>query len=123
VGFLLFAAIMMVIVGLFHFFAGLVAVIENDFLVIDGAYAYEVDVTVWGIVHMIGGLIVVAAGALLLSGKTWALILALVMATISAIGAFLSIPNDEAWALVILALDIGVIWAITTQLKRGPEPA
>jgi hypothetical protein len=115
-GFLLFAAVVMVIVGLFHFFAGLAAVISNDFLVVEGDYAYEVDVTAWGIGHMILGVVVTVAGGLLLSERTWALIVALVMASISAITGFLSIPNNSAWAIVIVALDIGVIWAVTATL-------
>jgi hypothetical protein len=121
VGFLLFASIIMVIVGLFHFFAGLAAVIEDEFLVIEGDYAYEVDVTLWGFAHIILGLLVAAAGALLIAGKTWALIVALVLTCISMVGSFLSIPNNAAWSLMIIGLDVGIIWAITTQLRLEPE--
>jgi hypothetical protein len=123
-GFLLFAAVVMVIVGLFHFFAGLAAVISNDFLIVDGDYAYEVDVTAWGIAHMILGGVITVAGALLLSERTWALIVALILASISAVSGFLSIPNNSAWAILIVALDIGVIWAITTTLaSKRKSPA
>jgi hypothetical protein len=118
VGFLLFASVLMVVIGLFHFFAGLAAVISGDFLVVEDDYAYEIDVTVWGIAHMILGLLIAAAGALLVSGKTWPLIVALVLATISAVGGFLSIPNNSAWAILIIALDIGVIWAVTRELAN-----
>jgi hypothetical protein len=116
VGFLLFAAVLMVVIGLFHFFAGFAAVISGDFLVVDGDYAYEVDVTLWGIAHMILGVVITAAGGLLLAEKTWALVVALILASISAIGSFLSIPNNSDWAILIIALDIGVIWAVTTTL-------
>jgi hypothetical protein len=48
VGFILFAAIMMIMAGCFQAFAGLVALFENEFYVATRNYLFEFDATTWG---------------------------------------------------------------------------
>jgi hypothetical protein len=114
-GFILFASIMMIIVGLFHAFFGLAYLFSGEFLVVEDGYTYAVDTTVWGIVHFILGSLVLAAGCLLFSGKRWAMIVGIVFAAVSVLTSFLSIPYHPAWSLVIIALSIGTIWALATH--------
>ena len=114
-GFILFAAIMMLLSGLFQALAGLVAIFENEFYVATRNYLFEFDATSWGWVHLRLGLVVAFAGYGLLSGKTWARVVALTLAVLSAIANFLFIPYYPFWALLIIALDIFVIWAIAAH--------
>ena len=72
VGFILFAAIMMIMVGVFQAFQGLVAIFENEFYVATRNYLFQFDATTWGWIHLLVGLIVAFAGWGLLSGRTWA---------------------------------------------------
>ena len=69
VGFMLFAAIMMILVGCFQFLAGLVAIFENEFYVATRNYIFQFDATTWGWVHLLIGLIVAFAGWGVLSGS------------------------------------------------------
>ena len=115
VGFILFAAIMMIMVGVFQAIAGLVAIFENEFYVATRNYLFKFDATTWGWIHLIVGLIVVFAGWGLLSGRTWARVVGNTLAVLSAIANFLFIPYYPFWALTIITLDVFVIWALAAH--------
>jgi hypothetical protein len=122
VGFILFAAIMMIMVGVFQALQGLIAIFENEFYVATRNYLFQFDATSWGWIHLILGLIVAFAGWGLLSGRTWARLLAITLAVLSAIANFLFIPYYPFWALLLITLDIFVIWAITAHGGDMREP-
>jgi hypothetical protein len=122
VGFILFAAIMMIMVGVFQALQGLIAIFENEFYVATRNYLFQFDATSWGWIHLILGLIVAFAGWGLLSGRTWARVVALTLAVLSAIANFLFIPYYPFWALLLITLDIFVIWAITAHGGDMREP-
>ena len=72
VGFILFAAIMMIMVGVFQALQGLIGIFENEFYVATRNYLFQFDATTWGWIHLLVGLLVAFAGWGLLSGRTWA---------------------------------------------------
>jgi hypothetical protein len=115
VGFILFAAIMMIMSGVFQALQGLVAIFENEFYVATRNYTFQFDATTWGWIHLLLGLLVAFAGYGLLSGKTWARLLAITLAALSATANFLFIPYYPFWALLLITLNIFVIWAITAH--------
>jgi hypothetical protein len=115
VGFILFAAIMLIMAGIFQFFAGLVALFDNEFYVATRNYIFQFDATSWGWIHLIGGVIVALAGFGLLAGQTWARVLGIFLALLSAIVNFAFIPYYPFWALTIIAVDIFVIWALAAH--------
>jgi hypothetical protein len=115
VGFILFAAIMMVMVGVFQALQGLVAIFENEFYVATRNYLFQFDATTWGWIHLILGAVVAFAGWGLLSGKTWARVVAITLAVLSAIANFLWLPYYPFWSIVIITLDVFVIWAIAAH--------
>jgi hypothetical protein len=55
------------------------------------------------------------AGWGLLSGRTWARMVAITLAVLSAIANFLFIPYYPFWSLLIIAVDVFVIWAIAAH--------
>jgi hypothetical protein len=122
VGFILFAAIMMIMVGVFQAFQGLVAIFENEFYVATRNYVFQFDATTWGWIHLILGVIVAFAGWGLLSGRTWARVVAITAAVLSAIANFLWLPYYPFWALLIITLDIFVIWALAAHGGELREP-
>jgi hypothetical protein len=114
IGLTLFATVMLVLLGTFHFINGLAAVIDDTFYVVRPNFALKLDVTAWGWLHMLGGIIVIVAGIWLLTGSLLARIVALAVAALSAIGNFYSIPYYPVWSILMIALDIAVIWGITS---------
>jgi hypothetical protein len=116
VGWIMFAAFMMVMLGCFHAIQGLVAIFDDQkFAVTDSGLLVSVDYTAWGWVHLIGGIIVVLAGASLLAGRMWARIVGVLMALVSAIVNIAFLPAYPVWSTIMIALDILIIWAITVH--------
>ena len=115
VGFIMFAAIMMIMVGVFQALQGIIAIFENEFYVATRNYLFQFDATTWGWIHLLLGLLVAFAGYGLLSGKTWARLLAITLAALSATANFLFVPYYPFWSLLLVTLNILVIWAITAH--------
>jgi hypothetical protein len=115
VGFILFAAIMMIMAGVFQAISGLVGIFENEFYVATRNYLFQFDATTWGWIHLVLGLLVAFAGWGLLSGRTWARVVGITVALVSATANFLFIPYYPVWSLLIITLDIFVIWAIAAH--------
>jgi hypothetical protein len=111
----LFAALLMIMVGVFQALQGLIAIFENEFYVATRNYLFQFDATTWGWIHLVVGLIVAFAGWGLLSGRTWARVVGITVALVSATANFLFIPYYPFWALTIITLDIFVIWAIAAH--------
>ena len=122
VGFILFAAIMMIMVGVFQALQGIIAIFENEFYVATRNYTFQFDATTWGWIHLLVGLLVAFAGWGLLSGRTWARVVALTLAVLSAITNFLFIPYYPFWALLLITLDIFVIWAVAAHGGELRDP-
>jgi hypothetical protein len=115
VGFILFAAIMMIMSGFFQALAGLVALFENEFYVATRNYLFQFDATSWGWIHLIVGLIVAFAGFAVMAGRTWGRVVGITLAVLSAVVNFAFIPYYPFWALTVIALDIFVIWALAAH--------
>jgi hypothetical protein len=112
-GGIVFAATMLVIIGIFHAIAGLVAIIDDDFYRVRSNYTFDLDATGWGWIHLILGIIIVVVGFALYARQEWAAITAVVLAGLSAVANFLFIPYYPVWSIVGIALDAWVIWALT----------
>jgi hypothetical protein len=108
-----FAACVLTITGIFQIISGLVAIFDDEFFVVAQNYTFELDTTVWGFMHLLLGILVTATGFGLFSRKAWAGVTAIMLASLSAVLNFFFIPFYPFWAIVVIALDIWVIWALT----------
>jgi hypothetical protein len=112
VGYTIFAATMMVVLGLFDAFQGLAAVIRKNYFVVTGDYVYKLNATTWGWIHLILGIVVVMAGVAVLRGAVWARVVGVIVAGVIAISNFLWLPYYPLWSIVIIATCGLVIWAL-----------
>jgi hypothetical protein len=124
VGWITFAGIMLIMVGVFHAIAGLAGIIENEFYSVVPAagteatgdvYFLQFDATTWGWIHLIGGLIVMFAGFGLFRGAVWARTVGVIVAVISAIVNFAWMPWYPVRSIAMIAIAITVIWALTAH--------
>ena len=116
VGWITFAAVMMIMLGCFHAIQGLVALFDDQkFLVVNDELIVTVDYTAWGWVHLIGGIIVALAGISLFAGRTWARVVAVIAAMLSAIVNIAFLSAYPIWSATMIALDILIIWAVTVH--------
>jgi hypothetical protein len=114
-GFTAFAGFLMVMIGAFHVIDGLTAIFKDEVFASVGDYTFKFDVTTWGWIHLIVGIIIVLAGFGLFAGAVWARIVGVIMAAVSAIGTFAYLPWSPVWAILIITLDVVVIWALTAH--------
>lgn len=115
IGWTMFASTMMLLIGFWHAIAGVVALFENEFYAVGQEYIFHFDVTTWGWVHLLLGIVIILAGLGLYRGAVWARTLGVIMAVISAIAAFAWVPYYPIWALMIAASAVFVIWALTAH--------
>ncbi|EME19454.1 hypothetical protein AS590_29380 [Prescottella equi] len=108
------AAVILVTVGIVQFFQGLAAVAENEVFVVGIDYVYQFDLTTWGWIHLVLGALVALVGLALFTGAAWARVSAVVICAISIIANFLWLPYYPWWSTLIIALNIVVIWAVST---------
>ena len=112
-GYAAFAGVILVMIGFFQAVAGLVAIIDDQFYVVGQEYIFQFDVTTWGWIHLIIGIVVLLSGFGIFSGNVAARTVGVFVAAISGVAAFMWLPWYPVWAIVIIALDVAVIWALT----------
>jgi hypothetical protein len=115
VGVTLFAAVLMMMAGTFHVIQGLVALLNDEFYIVGAEYVFQFDVTTWGWIHIIAGLVVGAAGFFLIQGAVWARTVGVAIACLSILANFAWLPYSPLWSLTIIAFDVFVIWALTAH--------
>jgi hypothetical protein len=112
-----FAGVLLAVVSVFQVLQG-IAAIANDTVFVRGlSYTWEFDVTAWGWIHLIIGILTAVVGVAVLRGVTWGWILGIVLTGLSALTNFVYLPHYPWWAITIIALDVLIIWALTNKLK------
>lgn len=122
VGLTMFASVMLIIVGMFQFFAGLAAIFNDELFVIGYEYIYKFDTTAWGWIHMLLGVVLFLAGLFLLQGAVWARTVAVILAGVSMVANFLWLPFQPWWSIIMIALNCFVIWAVTVHGRDITTP-
>ena len=118
VGWVVFAAVIVIVMGMFEAIEGLVAIFKDQYyLVPSTGLVVSVDYTVWGWVHLLLGLAAVAAGIALLQGRTWGRILVIGLAGLSAIVNLGFLSAYPVWSTIVIAFDVIVIFALTVHWK------
>ncbi|GAB2819299.1 hypothetical protein GCM10022221_16420 [Actinocorallia aurea] len=113
-GFVLFAAILMILNGVWGAIVGLAAIIKQEFFVVAPNYVYKFSTTGWGWIHLIIGLLLIALALALIAGQPWARWPVLALAVLQAIAQFFFLPYYPWWSALIIILDIIIIWALLT---------
>ena len=124
-GWVAFAGMMMIMLGVFHVVQGLVALFNDEyFLVGRSGLILSVDFTAWGWVHLCAGLVAVVAGFCVFAGQLWARIVGTVMALVSAVVNLGFLAAYPLWSVMMIALDVLVIMALTlhgSEIKAGRD--
>ncbi|WP_456824430.1 DUF7144 family membrane protein [Cellulomonas sp. P5_E12] len=115
VGLSVFAGTLMVLIGILHAIQGVVALVNDTFFVVGPEWTFQFDVTTWGWIHLLVGILVAFAGFFVFRGAIWARTVGVLLAAFSAIVNFTWLPYYPVWALVVIALDVFVIWALTVH--------
>ena len=116
-GWITFAGWVMVIIGTLDFFQGLIAVIRDQYYVLTPNQIIVFDVTTWGWITLIWGIVVVFAGLSLLAGAGWARWFAIVVGSLNFVEqlGFVGSSQYPLWALTSLGLTAVVLYALIVR--------
>jgi TRAP-type mannitol/chloroaromatic compound transport system permease small subunit len=111
-GWLTFSGSLLIVVGFFHLVAGLVALFKPSVFVATQNQLVVFDYNQWGWTHILFSVLLFATAAALFTGKLWARIVTISLATLSAIANFGFMTAYPLWSILIIALDILVIYGV-----------
>jgi hypothetical protein len=112
VGWIAFAAVMMMVVGFFNVIDGLAAVFSDQVFVKGSAGMVVFDLTAWGWWHTFLGVVLLAAGVGLFRGAFWANLTAIAVVVVNAISQAVFLPAYPVWSVLIITADALVLWAL-----------
>jgi len=112
VGLSLFAGMMMIITGLFNAMEGVVALARNEVYAVTPRYIFAFDLTTWGWIQVILGVVVLAAGVGVITGQLWGRVVGITIAVLIMLANFAFLPYYPIWSLLIITLNVFVIWAL-----------
>ena len=112
VGLSLFAGVMMILTGVLNAMEGVVALARNEVYAATPRYIFAFDLTTWGWIHIILGIVVLVAGVGVLTGQLWGRVVGITIALLTILGNFAFIPYYPVWSLLIIALSVFVVWAL-----------
>ncbi len=110
-GWLTFASMMLIIAGIANFIWGITAVARDGLLVNRFLFA---NLTFWGILFMVLGVFLVAAGFGVLRKAPWASLFGLVFCSLSIIFYLFAMWAYPAWSILIIAIDILIIYGLAS---------
>jgi hypothetical protein len=112
-GLVIFAGVMLVMLGGFQAMEGIVAIIRDEYyLVTRNGLVIDLDYTTWGWIHLCLGLLAAAAGVGIFAGQMWARVLGIVIAVLSALANMAFLAAYPIWATIMIAVDVLVIYAL-----------
>ena len=115
IGLTVFAGVMMIVLGVMQVIQGAVALFNDDFYVVGQEWVFEFDLTTWGWIHLLVGVLLAVAGFFVFQGALWARLVGIAVAAVSIVLNFMWLPYYPIWSLLIIALDVFVIWALTVH--------
>ncbi|WP_329199869.1 MULTISPECIES: DUF7144 family membrane protein [unclassified Streptomyces] len=114
-----FAAILLFIAGVLDVLRGIMAIVDDDVYVSTPNYLFKFDLTSWGWIQLILGVIALLVSAGLFARATWARVAGVCIAGLLIIANFLSIPYYPFWSIILIALYAFVIWGLCV-VRREP---
>lgn len=116
-GWISFAAWLMILIGMVDFFEGLIAIVRDKYYVLAPSQVIVFDVTTWGWITLLLGIVLTLAGFALMAGADWARWFAIIAASLAIIEqlGFLGNAQYPLWALTVLAMSFVVVYALIAR--------
>ncbi|MFD3331452.1 hypothetical protein ACFWV1_02185 [Streptomyces sp. NPDC058700] len=117
----LFAGVLMLITGIMDILQGIAGIAKDDVYARVGDYVFKFNLTTWGWIHLILGVVLVIVGYGILKGAEWGRVTGIALASLNVLLHFLFLPYQPWWALFSMAVSIFVIWALATNDDYGRD--
>ncbi|MFJ4282149.1 hypothetical protein [Streptomyces massasporeus] len=119
-GGLVLGGVLMVVYGLFAVLQGIAAIAGDEVYTSFGQYSFEFDLTAWGWIHVIVGVLVVVAGLGLFTGADWARVASAVVVGLALIANFLWLPYQPFWSIIMIVTGLFVLWSVFNYRSSRP---
>lgn len=116
-----FAAVMLMLIGVFTVIAGLAAAFEDDYFMkapFDGQ-VFVVNTQILGFIWIVLGVVKVMAGYALIQGRTWARVLGIIFVFLNAVSAMAALGQQPFISLLLIALDVTILYALTVRWEAA----
>jgi hypothetical protein len=118
-GWVRFATLMLVTIGVFQIVTGLSALLRRStFLLPESRLALDVDYAAWGWLYIVLGVLAFAAAAGLQQRRPWARVTGIVLAVVSAVSNIGFLPVRPFTVATVILLNVLVIYGITVHGSR-----
>jgi cytochrome c oxidase subunit IV len=114
-GWAFFVGILLFMVGVFNVIWGLAALIDDKSLTVSGQGVIVWDLTTWGWIHLLLGIVLIGTAVGLFAGRGWARWTAIFFVMVNAFGQIVWIPVHPLWTVLIITLDIIIIYQLTAR--------
>ncbi|MER6977491.1 hypothetical protein ABT317_10825 [Streptomyces carpinensis] len=104
---------MMTLSGSFSILMGVSGIAQDSLFATSSSYTYWFDLTTWGVIHLIVGVLLVITGVAVLAEKSWGRGAGAAVAAISLITQFMFVPHYPAWSIPMMTLDLLILFALT----------
>ena len=118
-GWVLLASLLMLMAACLNFCFGLAAVVNDQVVVVGGHGAVIADITTWGWVNLILGVILAGTGIGLMVAAGWARWVGLVFVVLNAVAQVGVFTYAPLWAFMVILLDVFIIWSLTARWERA----
>ncbi|GAA2986631.1 DUF7144 family membrane protein [Streptomyces fulvorobeus] len=115
----MFAGVLLLVDGFLSVVKGIAGIAADDVYARVNNYVFEFNTTTWGWIHLILGVILLVVGWGILKGADWARGVGVGLASLSIIANFIWLPYQPVWAVVSIAVDVFVIWALCTYRSKS----
>ena len=117
IGMVVFASILLAVIGFFNMIYGIAAIANSHVFVANAHYVIG-DLRAWGWVTLILSVLQLVAAGGILMGNQLARWFAVAVVGINAIEMMFFIPAYPFWALVIIAADVVALWGLCAYGSR-----
>ena len=114
-GWIAFAGIVMIVLGCLDLLWGIAAIANDEVVVVGGHGVMIFDITTWGWIQLILGLLIGLTGLGLLMGNEVARVLGLFLLALNAVMQIVWFSAAPLWAFLMIMLDVFLIYQLTVN--------
>ncbi|KOX00358.1 membrane protein [Streptomyces sp. NRRL B-1140] len=117
-GVTVFAAVMLILGGVVDILRGIAEIADDDVFATTRNYAFALDLTAWGWIHLALGVLAFTVSFGLFVAATWARVAGVCIAALVIIANFLSLPYYPVWSIVMIAVSGFIVWALCAMRQN-----
>lgn len=108
-----FVCTLLVVIGAVNVIQGLTAFLTPDFFLAPESRLLVLEYASWGLLFGALGVLMIAAGAAVLAGGTWARVLGIFLVSVDALAQLVFLIAMPLWSAIVIAIDILIVFGLT----------